>query len=70
LDVLDHMPGISFEPLPVEILYPELDAPISGEVLWLDFPSLLLPPADQGGLIVAHDDAGVRASDEVAAVCV
>jgi hypothetical protein len=39
------------------------------EVLRLDLVALLLPQADQGLFILAHDDAGVgTADDEVTAI--
>jgi antitoxin (DNA-binding transcriptional repressor) of toxin-antitoxin stability system len=34
------------------------------KIFWLDLAALLAPQAEQGGFIVAHDDAGVRAADE------
>ena len=33
-----------------------------------DEAAFLPPEAEQGGFVVAHDDAGVRAADKVAAV--
>ena len=47
---------------------PELDDEVAGQVLRLDLAALFLPQPDQGGFIVAHDDPGVRAADEIAAV--
>ena len=38
------------------------------EVLGLDLAALFPPQAEQGGLVVAHDDPGVRAADEGAAI--
>ena len=46
----------------------ELDDEVAGKVLRLDLAALFPPEAEQGGLVVAHDDAGVGAADEVAAV--
>ena len=39
-----------------------------GEVLRSDLAAFLLPEADQGLFVLAHDDAGVGAADEAAAV--
>ena len=47
---------------------PELDDEVAGEVLRLDLAALFPPEAEQGAFVVAHDDPGVRAADEVAAV--
>ena len=56
--------------MPVEGLGhdPELDDEVAREVLRLDFAPLLPPEAEQGRFVVAHDDPGVRAADEIAAV--
>ena len=60
--------GIALVPAPVELLGrgPELDDEVAGQVLRLDLAALLPPEAEQGGFVVAHDDPGVRAADEVA----
>ena len=70
LDVFDGLPGIALVPVPIEVLgdQAELDDEVAGEVLRLDLAALLPPEAEQGGFIVAHDDPGVRAADEGAAV--
>ncbi len=39
----------------------------AGQVLGLGLPALLAPELDQGRLVAAHDDPGVRAADEGAA---
>jgi hypothetical protein len=66
LDAFDGLPGIAFEPMPVEGFshQPELDDEVAGQVLRLGLPPFLAPQADEGGFIGAHDDAGVRAADE------
>jgi hypothetical protein len=66
----DGPPGVALIPGPVEVLggEAELDDEVAGEVLRPDLAPLLLPQADQGFLVLAHDDASIRASDEVAAV--
>jgi hypothetical protein len=58
--------------MPVEGLghQPELDDEVSGQVLRFDLAPLFLPQAEQGGFVVAHDDAGVRSAYERAAVFV
>jgi hypothetical protein len=70
LKCFDLMAGVALVPEPVEILGrdPELDDKIAGEVLRLDFPTLLPPKAEEGGFIVAHDNSSIRAADEGPAV--
>ena len=46
---------------------PELNDQVCGQVLGLDLAALFPPEAEQGGLVVAHDDPGVGAADEIAA---
>ena len=59
-----------FVPAPIEVLGDdaELDDEVAGEVLRLDLAALLPPQPEQGGFVVAHDDPGVRAADECAAL--
>ena len=66
----EDLAGIAFEPVAVEGLgdHSELDNEVAREVLGLDLAALLPPEAEQGGLVVAHDDPGIRAADESAAV--
>ena len=66
LDVGDHLTGVALVPVPVEVLGhdPELDDQVAGEVLRLDLTAFLPPKPEQGGLVAAHDDPGVRASNE------
>ena len=66
----DDLAGIALVPAPVELLghTAELDDQVAGQVLGLDFAALLPPQPEQGGLVVPHDDPGVRAADEGAAV--
>jgi hypothetical protein len=61
LDVFDGLPGIALVPEPVEILCDpsKLDYEVAGEVFGLSLAALFPPEAEQGGLVVAHDDAGV-----------
>ncbi len=44
---------------------PELDDQIAGEVLWFRLAPLLPPETEQRAFVMAHDDAGVRAANEV-----
>ena len=62
-------PRIALVPGAIEVLGggPELDDEVAGQVLRLGLAAFLAPEADQGGLIVAHDDPGVRAANEGAA---
>jgi len=67
----DHPPpGVALVPSPVEALghAPELHDQVTGQVLRLRLAAFLAPELDEGCLIAAHDDAGVRAADEGAAV--
>ena len=66
LDIGDDLPGIGLVPAPVKLLgdHPELDDEVAGEVLRLDLAAFFPPQPQQGGLVVAHDDPGVRAADE------
>jgi hypothetical protein len=70
LDVLDGMTSVPLVPVPIEVLGhdPKLDDEIVREVLWFGLAAFLPPQAEQGAFVTAHDDAGVRAADEVAAV--
>ena len=69
LDVVEDLAGIALEPAPVEGLRrdPELDDEIAGEVLRLSLAAFLAPQAEQGGFIVAHNDPGIGAADEISA---
>ena len=66
LDVFDRLPGVALVPMPVEGFghEPELDDEVAGQVLRLGLAPFLPPEAEQGGLVVAHDDPGVGAADE------
>ena len=50
------------------VTVPELDDQVAGQVLRLDLAALLPPQPQQGRLVVAHDDPGVRAADEAAPI--
>ena len=70
LDVLDRLAGVPLVPTPVEVLGhgSELDDEVVGKVFRLDFASFFVPKPNQRRLIVAHNNPGVRAADEAAAV--
>ena len=70
LHVGDDLAGIALVPVPVEVLGhgAELDDQVGGQVLGLDFAAFFPPEPEQGGLVIAHDDPGVRAADEGAAI--
>jgi hypothetical protein len=59
-------------PAPIKLLGSEtkLDDQIGRQVLRLDLAAFLRPKAEEGGFVIAHDDAGVRAANEVPPVCV
>jgi hypothetical protein len=70
LDIRDAPPGVALVPGPVELFgrSPKLHDKVVGQVLWRGLPTLLVPEANQGRFVVAHDDPGVRAADEKAAI--
>ena len=69
LDIGNDLTGISLVPAPVQVLGGEaqLDDQIAREVLRLDFPAFFPPQPEERSFIIAHDDPGIRAADEVAA---
>ena len=70
LHVRNDLPGIGLVPAPVEVLGdgPKLDNEVAREVLRLDLTALLAPKAQQGALVLAHNDPGVGAADKVSSV--
>jgi hypothetical protein len=70
LHVGDNLPGLGLVPAPVQILcrQPELDRQIPGQILRLDLTAFLPPKPQQRNLIITHDDPGVGATDDAAAV--
>src|SRR5215470_1670410 len=62
--------AVALIPRAIEILGnpPELHDEVAGKVLWLGLAPLLPPKVGQGRLVTAHDDPGVRAADECAAI--
>jgi hypothetical protein len=69
LDIPDHLAGVGLIPTPVQVLghTAQLDKEVAGQVLRLHFSTLLLPQAQEGGLVAAHNDASVRAADHLPA---
>ena len=67
LDVRDPVAGVEFVPAAVEVFgdEAELDDQNGRQVGVAASPRFLLPEPQQGFLVLAHDDAGIRAADEV-----
>ena len=70
LDRCEDLAGVVLEPMAVEGLGrdPKLDDQVRGEVLGRDLAAFFPPEADKCGFIIAHDNAGVKAANEVAAI--
>ena len=68
MDVGDDLAGIGLIPAPIEVFGdgPELDDEVAGQVFRLDLAALFLPQPDEGVFVIAHDDPGIGAADEVA----
>ena len=66
----EDLTGIAFEPVAVKGFgnQPKLDDEVAGQILGFGFAALFPPQADQGGFVVAHNDAGVRAANEMSAM--
>jgi len=66
----DHLVGVALVPVAVEAFGhgPELDDEIARQVLRLDVAAFLAPQPQQGGLVIPHDDPGVRPADEGTAI--
>ena len=66
LDIGDAPAGVALIPRAIELLgrSPELHDEVAGQVLRLGFAPFLAPKLDQGCLVTAHDDPGVRAANE------
>jgi hypothetical protein len=67
LDIGEYLTRIGLIPAPVQLFgrNAELDNEIARKIRGLDLAPLLTSEADQGRLIIAHNDPGVRAADEV-----
>ena len=61
LDVGDHLPGVSLEPMTIEVFgnASELNDEVSGQVLGLGFAAFLPPQPMQGRFVRTHDYPGV-----------
>ena len=72
LDVGNAPAGVAFVPGAVELFCcgPELHNEVAGQVLRLSLAALLLPKANEGRFIAAHNYSGIRAADERTAVLV
>ena len=70
LQATDHLPGLALVPTPIELFggLAELYRQIIGKVGWIDLAPLLPPQPNQRGLVVAHDDAGIRPTNETAPI--
>jgi hypothetical protein len=70
LDVRDPVAGVLFVPAAVEVFsrQPQLDDQDAREVDGCRFSSFFLPQTMERLFVLAHDDPGVRAADELAAV--
>jgi hypothetical protein len=66
LHVADLPAGVALVPGAIELLGrpSELHDEIARQVVRLGLAPFFAPQAYQGGLIVAHDDAGIRAANE------
>jgi hypothetical protein len=66
LDIDDHLPGAGFIPAPIKVFGrdPKLYDEIAGQILGLDFASLLPPQPDQCRVIIPHDDPGIGAANK------
>jgi hypothetical protein len=70
LYVCKDLSRIGLVPAPVKVLghNAKLNYEIAGQVFRLNLSTLPVPQTEEGGFIIAHDDPGIRAADEVAAV--
>jgi hypothetical protein len=66
LHILDGVAGIALVPPPIEVLgdRSELDDQVVGQVLCHDLAPLFPPQPSERGLVVTHDNAGIRSADE------
>jgi hypothetical protein len=67
LDIDKYLPGIGLIPAPIEVLghNPKLDQEIAGQVRRFDLAPLFPPEPHERTLIIAHNDSGIRAADEI-----
>jgi hypothetical protein len=64
LDVCNYPPCLGLVPVAIKFFggASELHNQIAGQVLRIDFAAFFPPQTLEGGLIIAHDDSGVRAA--------
>jgi len=72
LAVRDGLSCAALVPVPVQVLCgpAELDHQVFREILRRKFSALFAPQSDEIGFILTHNDAGVRAANERAALMV
>ena len=72
LDIGNAPTSVALVPSAVELFGcgPELHDEVAGQVLQRGLATLFAPQPEQRGLVAAHDDAGVRAADERAAILI
>src|SRR5690348_13622941 len=70
LNIGDASAGVALVPGAVERFRggPNLHDEVAGQVVRFGLPTLLAPKAEQGRLVAAHDNPGVRAADKSSAV--
>ena len=70
LDVLDGLTSAALVPNSVEFFRDgtELNDEVVGEILSIDLAALFAPKTDEVFFIITHDDARIRAADEIAAI--
>src|SRR5262245_50124089 len=73
LAVYDPLAAVALKPMDIQFFgcLAQLDDEVAGRVFRLDFAALLAPQPHQGGFVVAHNDARIRAANEssTALVC-
>ncbi len=70
LHIDNNLTAIGLVPAPVQVLRDraKLDDKIARQVLRPYLPPLFLPQSKQCCFVITHNDAGVRAANEVAAI--
>ena len=70
LDVLDGLAGRALIPGAVQLFCDgaELNDKVVGKVGWIDLSALLAPETKEVRIVIAQDDTGVRAADEMTPV--
>jgi hypothetical protein len=70
LDIDQDLPGIGLIPAPIEVLghHPKLNNQITGYILRLDLAALFPPEPDERLVVIAYDDPGIGAANEIPTV--